>query len=234
MYKLRPLIEKLNAKFVQWGIFHEKLSIDEAMVKYFGHHSLKQFIRGKPVRFGYKDWMLCSSTGYCYRFDTYCVAKEKQKNQKFDNMPLGPKIVLDLLEVVTEPEDHIICLIIIFQVMGFSLYCVIKVIEQLELSEKIQPKKCPLPTKKQVVRKDRGYFMHKYDKQNLLLLVSWKVNNAVTMITNYDSIYPLSRVKRWSKQEKNKIYVPQPLLLSNYNMGMCDVIPILILVFSIF
>nr|CAI5829854.1 unnamed protein product [Callosobruchus analis] len=57
------------------GIFHSHLSIGEAMVKYFGHHSSKLFIRGKPVRFGYKEWMLCSSTGYCYNFDVYCGAK---------------------------------------------------------------------------------------------------------------------------------------------------------------
>lgn len=75
MYKIRPLMNLLNNKFQQWGIFHERLSIDEAMVKYFGHHSAKQFIRGKPVRFGYKDWTICSSTGYCYCFDTYCGAK---------------------------------------------------------------------------------------------------------------------------------------------------------------
>nr|CAH7750912.1 unnamed protein product [Callosobruchus chinensis] len=40
----------LNKNFQQWGIFYSDLSIDEAMVKYFGHHSAKQFIRGKPVR----------------------------------------------------------------------------------------------------------------------------------------------------------------------------------------
>lgn len=76
MYKLRPLMDTLNKKFVQWGIFHDKLSINEAKVKYFRHHSSKQFIRGKPVHFGYKDCMICSSTGYCYRFDTYCGAKQ--------------------------------------------------------------------------------------------------------------------------------------------------------------
>nr|CAI5841887.1 unnamed protein product [Callosobruchus analis] len=74
MYKIRPLMNKLNKKLQQFGIFHKDLSIDEAMIKYFGHHSSKQFIRGKPVRFGYKNWMLCSSTGYCYNFDTYCGA----------------------------------------------------------------------------------------------------------------------------------------------------------------
>ncbi|GLV46450.1 hypothetical protein CBL_21303, partial [Carabus blaptoides fortunei] len=62
MAKLRPLMNLLNRNFQQWGIFWEKLSIDEAMVKYFGHHSSKKFLIKKPVRFGYKNWMLCSSS----------------------------------------------------------------------------------------------------------------------------------------------------------------------------
>ena len=48
--KLRSFFELLNQKFVQFGIFTHNLSIDEEMVPYFGRHSCKMFIRGKPVR----------------------------------------------------------------------------------------------------------------------------------------------------------------------------------------
>ncbi|KAJ8952813.1 hypothetical protein NQ318_008131 [Aromia moschata] len=37
---------------------HIDLAIDESMVKYFGGHPAKQFQKGKPVRFGYKNWVL--------------------------------------------------------------------------------------------------------------------------------------------------------------------------------
>lgn len=57
-FKIRPLIEQINEKFSQYCVFSENLSIDEMMVKYFGHHGLKQFIRGKPIRFGYKLWVV--------------------------------------------------------------------------------------------------------------------------------------------------------------------------------
>lgn len=55
MTKLRPSIKKLNEKFAQWGIFQQKLSIDEAMVKYFGHYSSKQYFAGKPDKFLFKE-----------------------------------------------------------------------------------------------------------------------------------------------------------------------------------
>lgn len=108
MYKLRPLMNLLNKNFRQWGIFHQNLSIDEAMVKYFGHHSGKQFIRGKPVRFEFKDWMLCSSSGYCYNYDTYCGAKQHDDGKSIDSLPLGSKVVLELLQCVEQPSDHIV------------------------------------------------------------------------------------------------------------------------------
>jgi hypothetical protein len=64
MFKVRKLADILMRKFCQWNVFHELISVDESMVKYFGHHSAKQFIRGKPVRFGYKNWVAASSSGY--------------------------------------------------------------------------------------------------------------------------------------------------------------------------
>lgn len=78
------------------------------MIKYYGHHSAKQFIRSKPVRFGYKNWTLCSATEYNYSFDTYCGAKTKTDNngKKVETLPLGSQVVLDLLEMVAIPSDH--------------------------------------------------------------------------------------------------------------------------------
>ena len=46
-------------------------AIDEAMKPYFGRHSLKQFIRGKPVRFDFKFWCLCLREGALIKFNLY-------------------------------------------------------------------------------------------------------------------------------------------------------------------
>lgn len=83
--------------------FFIRLSADESTVKYFGHHPSKQFIRGKPICFGYKNWMLCSAEGYCYTCDTYCG-----KSSITDTRPLGRRVVLSLLEAVATPTDHVV------------------------------------------------------------------------------------------------------------------------------
>lgn len=56
LYKLRPLIDRLNENFKKHADFDEHICIDESTVPYYGKHYAKQFIRGKPIRFGYKNW----------------------------------------------------------------------------------------------------------------------------------------------------------------------------------
>ena len=76
-------------------------------------------MRRKPIRFGYKNWVLTSANGYCYSFDTYCGAKTKaDSNVKSteDRLPLGSRVVMELLNSVSDPTDHVVFLITFFQV----------------------------------------------------------------------------------------------------------------------
>ena len=56
MYKLRPFLDALNTNFQKFGIFHSHLSIDEMKIRYYRMHSAKMFMKGKPIKFGYKFW----------------------------------------------------------------------------------------------------------------------------------------------------------------------------------
>ena len=68
-FKVRPLMSKIQESFIKFGVFEECLAVDEMIVRYYGHNSLKQFIRSKPIRLGYKLWAICGASGYCYNFD---------------------------------------------------------------------------------------------------------------------------------------------------------------------
>ena len=100
--KLLPQLELLLTNCQQFGVFHKNLSIDESMVPYRGLHSAKQYIKGKPVKFGYKLWMLCSSDGYLYNFEIYCGKDESRTN------PLGTHVVEKMLSPVTNPSQHVV------------------------------------------------------------------------------------------------------------------------------
>ncbi|KRX76123.1 PiggyBac transposable element-derived protein 3 [Trichinella sp. T6] len=51
-------------KLAKISPMYENMGIDECMVPYYGHYSCKMFIKGKPIRFGFKEWMMTSSSGY--------------------------------------------------------------------------------------------------------------------------------------------------------------------------
>ena len=66
MAKVKPLYDPLKKIFSKFGVFYESLSVAESMVLYYGGHSFKQFIKAKPIRFGFKLWVLANSTGIPY------------------------------------------------------------------------------------------------------------------------------------------------------------------------
>ena len=99
--KVAFLYKAMNKTLSQWGIFHKKLSIDEAMVLYFGKHSAIMYIKGKPICFKYKIWSLCGEDGYPYKINIYTGKKSSQRSDE----PLGQRVVLNLLELVTNLSE---------------------------------------------------------------------------------------------------------------------------------
>ena len=53
-FKVRPIFENLNKNNTMWFAEEEKYSVDEVMIPYFGRHSSKQYIHGKPIRYNFK------------------------------------------------------------------------------------------------------------------------------------------------------------------------------------
>ena len=99
--KVEPLYNDLNAKLVQFGMFNPLLSIDESMIPYYGRHSAKMFIRGKPICFGFQLWSLCGSDGYPYHLRIY---KGKETTQQA--LPLGTRVVNTMTDVI-KTSSHV-------------------------------------------------------------------------------------------------------------------------------
>ena len=100
MSKISPLYDMMNKSLVQFDIFHCLVSIDESMVPYFERHSAKMFIKGKPIRFGYKIWCICGNDGFPYHMKIY---QGKEDNR--ESLPLGTRVVNDLVDVIISKSD---------------------------------------------------------------------------------------------------------------------------------
>jgi hypothetical protein len=85
MYKLRPITDALKVKFLEHFVPEQNLSYDESMIKYYGRHGCKQFIRGKPVRFGYKVWSLNTPSGYLINFEVY-QGNNPRENKRYGEL----------------------------------------------------------------------------------------------------------------------------------------------------
>ncbi|XP_039631232.1 piggyBac transposable element-derived protein 3-like [Polypterus senegalus] len=217
-FKVRPLIVALNKNFRRWGIFDKHLAVDEMIVKYYGHHGLKQFIRGKPIRFGYKFWALCGSSGYCFHFNLYC-GKEVAQNER-DYFALGSRVVLNMLDPVQEPASHWVFfdnlftsrdLLIHLRDVGFRASGTLR---QNRLC------KCPLKDSKELSKEPRGTFDSAFDLEGEVLFMKWNDNNCVAIGTNFDTVYLLSHASRWSRTSRQKVSVPQPNAIKSYNKYM--------------
>ncbi|XP_039958877.1 piggyBac transposable element-derived protein 3-like [Bactrocera tryoni] len=95
-YKVRPIIEHFNVSFQNALNNTVKQSIDEHMIKFKGHNVMKQYIKNKPVKWGFKLWCRCdAATGYLFEFDLYTG-----KRTSGIEYGLGESIVLQLTKKV--------------------------------------------------------------------------------------------------------------------------------------
>jgi hypothetical protein len=70
--KIEPIINRLTEQFELTYHLNEHLSIDEAMIPCKGRSSLKQYMPLKPIKRGFKVWVLADATnGYISRLQVY-------------------------------------------------------------------------------------------------------------------------------------------------------------------
>ena len=93
--KVRPLIDAIVRKCRSLYNVHRDVSVDEAMIKFKGWSSLKQYLPKKPIKRGFKVWCRADSTnGYVSNFQIYTGKGKTTENC------LGTRVVKDLTEPI--------------------------------------------------------------------------------------------------------------------------------------
>jgi DNA excision repair protein ERCC-6 len=212
MAKVSRLFNLLNNALQRFGIFHEDLSIDESMVPYHGRHSAKMFIKGKPIRFGYKIWTLTGQDGFPYKSILY-QGKERVPRSE----PLGSHVVNSLLSVV-EPGNHNI----FFDNFFTSHALMVKLQEDGHRAtgtirgNRTNGAAQALLADKALTAKGRGEYDFRCDGK--VFIVKWNDSAVVHVASNHLTHEPLGSAKRRVKLKT--VNVPQPFLVKRYNEGM--------------
>ena len=92
-YKIRPISNQMNKSFRESYSNEPKQTIDEHMTKFKGRSSTRQYLKMKPIKWGFKWWLRCASSNDClYEFDLYLGKKQNVK------VNLGEGVVMQLSE----------------------------------------------------------------------------------------------------------------------------------------
>ena len=118
-WKLRPFFDQLLKHFQEALLPESDQPMDEHMCKFKGKSLMRQYMKNKSIKWGFKFWFRCGSkSGYLYQFDMYLGRKSKTefdlgnlvvlslcKNLKnsycyvfFDNFFTSPNLMLKLFE----------------------------------------------------------------------------------------------------------------------------------------
>ena len=85
--------------------------MNESMVSKFGKHGPKQYIDGKPIKFGFKLWLMATPLGYCIQFCPYAGKDTILQEYESIGLGLGASVVANLISkllVIQFPNYHIV------------------------------------------------------------------------------------------------------------------------------
>ncbi|XP_062848170.1 piggyBac transposable element-derived protein 4-like [Trichomycterus rosablanca] len=215
--KLRYLMDHLKTKCQQLFQADENLSIDERMVKSKGRSGFKQYMKGKPTRWGFKLWVIATSnSGYTLDFDVYTGSLDGRITD------LAIKVIEDLVQPFKN-QGH--------TVWFDNFYTSPTVMVRLKEwginacgTCRINRKKFPVDFKdvKKWERQANRGDMRWCRIDGNVLVVQWKDTRAVTCLSNFHNANDSSEVSKMVKvgAKWDRKVVRQPAVVKDYNKHM--------------
>ena len=215
--KVKPILTQLSANCKEQFIPGRDLSVDEAMVKFKGRSSIKQYMPKKPIKRGFKIWMLADSdSGYVTNFKVY-----EGKTQGTVEKGLGANVVLTLTEHVQQRYHHVFFnnfftgIDLLLNLLRRGLYSC----GTMRSDRKGFP-----PSLKPIVKKgfpNRGEYKHAWNGN--LSVVVWQDTKAITCASTNAPPDEVSQVTQKQKDgSRVTIQCPGSVVTYNKKMGGVD------------
>jgi hypothetical protein len=211
-FKLRPLIDSLNATFCSVYRGTREWSVDESMVLFKGRNSMKQYNPKKPIKRGYKIWAISDMNGYTKNFRIY-QGKDEELEQQFNNYGLGERVVLNLTQNIWGKG---------YKIFFDNYFTSLRLLERLR-SEKtlacgtMRVHRKGLPSLKGDKELKKGEFDFSHTSTGLGVY-KWKDTKCVLLASNYHGS-EVTTVKRTDRTGR-KTDVPCPAIIKCYNDNM--------------
>ena len=231
LYKVRPLVEALNENFGKAVQQELEQCVDEQMTLYKGRKApqgLKQYMPGKPIQHGFKNWARCGASGYTYEIQFY-QGKSSQENEN----EVGNKCAAVVLNLTKElPKGSFLFVDNLFATLdlvkhlgtrGINVVCTFR-------RNRLKDASSRLTSKKDFEKQERGFSENTFDKVNNIEIVQWLDTKPVILVSNFVGIQPETECERWDKKLKEKKLISMPHIVQWYNrfMGGVDLSDMLI------
>ncbi|XP_049764577.1 piggyBac transposable element-derived protein 4-like [Schistocerca cancellata] len=209
LYKLRPFLERISHNFQKALNPNECMAVDESMIKFKGRSSIKQYLPKKPIKRGYKEWVLAEKSGYAWKLHIYIGKKDNAVEKK-----LGERVVKDLTENI-KGKDHRVY----FDNYFSSPDLLIDLKEnKIHACGTVNPSRKSLPMLKSDMEMKRGDYDWATSNTGLSVM-KWKDKRSVHLLSNF---HDPTQTTEFTRKEKdgNEIKVSCPIALSDYNANM--------------
>ncbi|CAH0728216.1 unnamed protein product, partial [Brenthis ino] len=240
-YKVRPIAEKIRRNCLKQEN-ENKFSIDEMMIPYKGRKAgnRKQYMKDKPNKWGFKNYVRAGVSGMIYDFVLY-AGEDTFRSHKFteqeSSLGFGAKIVIALTQTIQKKPATIFCdnffsspelFYLLKQNYGVFGLGTIR-------SNRIRGAEKFLPDENSMKKKQRGTFSQVVCNANKLVIVRWSDNKPVTLISSFVGSEPVQKIKRYCKEQRQKIEVDCPQIVCEYNkhMGGVDLADMLISLYKV-
>ena len=213
-WKVRSLVDHFNYVYDRYAEVVKNQCIDEHMCMFKGNNTMKQCIKNKPIKWGFKYWQrCCAKTGYLFEYQLYTGRKNSPE------LGLGEGVVVSLCSKLRNSY------VTVYADNYFSSPALaIKLLEEgIYFTGVTRVDRVGLPKFKLDKEMDRGEYQTFYCQEKPMNAVKWIDNKAVVILTTKSPCDEEIEVLQRKKGEAEKIKVKCPAVIADYNKHMGDV-----------
>ena len=216
--KVRYLVDHMKTSCKRLFQPFEHVAIDERMVKSKARFPMRQYIRDKPTKWGFKLWVIAdSSTGYTYDFNIY-IGRRAQASEH----GLSYDVVLTLVEDLMNQG---------YKLYMDNFYTSMKLLTDLKknrvwacgttnTNRRGFPAEFRTTFRQWSKASSRGNMRWLRSDGNVA--VQWKDNKTITMLSSFHSASDYGYCRRRVKEggQFHRKIVKQPKVVQDYNAHM--------------
>ncbi|XP_049855114.1 piggyBac transposable element-derived protein 3-like [Schistocerca gregaria] len=216
LFRVRPLVDKIKQGFsiIEPEEYH---SMDELIIPFKGHSSLKQYVKSKPHKWGIKVSDYAGSSRIVYDFEIY---RGKGTVHNDTGLGISGDIVIRLVEGLPKYKNFKV-----FTDKFFTSYNLISSLKNYGILSvgTVRPTRlqgCNLKADSELKKQGQRSYDYRTETQRNIIALKWYGNKSVVLASLYKGGSPVEPVKRWSVGERKYIDVPRPDIVREYNRSV--------------